>query len=191
MQSRRAVWSQLVLVLCLVLVSSWSAFAQDDTSVHRGRKYKAPPPTSHIEVVVSKKFNGKPIMNAAVVFDSTLNGKEEGNLEVKTDPEGKAVIDVIPTGSSVRVQIIANGFATYAESYLVTEPSRQIFVALLRPQEQISSYVDNEGKPAVRKPGVQEPIRPTAPAKPALASPPAPATTTPQSSSTPGTAPQQ
>jgi len=188
MTFRRAIWPQLILVLCFVLVSSWSAFGQDDSTAHRGRKYKAPPATSHIEVVVSKKFNGKPIMNAAVVFDSTLDGKEEGNLEVKTDPEGKASIDVIPTGSTVRVQIIATGFATYAEEYLVTEPNRQIFVSMLRPQEQISSYENNVGKAAARKPGVQEPIRPTQPAaKPAT---PAPATT-PQSSSTPSTAPQQ
>lgn len=124
-------------------------------------------------------------MNAAVVFDSKLNGKEEGNLEVKTDPDGKAVIDVIPTGSTVRVQVIATGFATYAQEYLVTEPSRQIAVSMLRPQEQISSYENNEGKATVRKPGVQEPIRPTTPAKPA----PAPAT--PQSSSSPNPAPPQ
>jgi hypothetical protein len=191
MRFRRAVWSQLVLVLCLVLVSSWSAFGQDNSSsAPRGRKYKAPPPTSHIEVVVSKKFNGKPIMNAAVVFDSTMNGKEEGNLEVKTDPDGKAVIDVIPTGSTVRVQIIATGFATYAEEYLVTEPSRQIFVSMIRPQEQISSYENNEGKATERKPGVQEPIRPTQPAKPASTPPPA-STTTPQGSTSSSTTPQQ
>jgi hypothetical protein len=188
MPSRPVVWSQLALVLCFALVSSSSfAFGQDDSSAHRGRKYKAPPATSHIEVLVSKKFNGKPIMNAAVVFDSTLNGKEEGNLEVKTDPDGKAVIDVIPTGSKVRVQVIATGYATYAEEYLVTEPSRQIAVSMLRPQEQISSYENNEGKAAERKPGVQEPIRPTTPAKPA----PAPATTTPQSSPSTNAAPPQ
>jgi hypothetical protein len=187
MPSRRAIWSQLAFVLCVVLVSSGSAFGQDDSSAHRGRKYKAPPATSHIEVLVSKKFNGKPIMNAAVVFDSTLNGKEEGNLEVKTDPDGKAVIDVIPTGSTVRVQVIATGFATYAQDYVVTEPSRQIAVSMLRPQEQISSYENNEGKAAVRKPGVQEPIRPTTPAKPA----PLPTPTTPQSSSSPNPAPPQ
>src|ERR1700722_4732788 len=168
MQSRRSVWFQLALVLCVVLVSSWSAFAQDDSSAHRGRKYKAPPPTSHIEVVVSKKFNGKPIMNAAVVFDSTLNGKEEGNLEVKTDPDGKAIIDVIPTGSKVRVQVIAPGFATFAEEYEVAEATKEISVSMIRPREQVSSYENNDGKAATRKPGVQEPIRPTTPAtKPA------------------------
>jgi hypothetical protein len=172
MPSRRA-WSQLALVLCIALVSCWSAFGQDDPTVRRGRKYKAPPATSHIEVVVLKKFNGKPISNAAVVFNSYIGGKEEGNLEVKTDPEGKATIDVIPTGSTVRVQVIATGFATYAQEYVVDEPTRQISVAMIRPQEQISSYENNEGKAAERKPGVQEPIRPTTPA-PAAPQPPPP-----------------
>jgi hypothetical protein len=191
MQSRRAIWSQLALVLCLVLVASVSAFGQDDSSAaHRGRKYKAPPSTSHIEVTVTKKFNGKPIMNAAVVFNSSLNGREEGNLEVKTDPDGKAIIDVIPTGSTVRVQVIATGFATYAEEYVVAEPSREIAVSMLRPQEQISSYMDNDGKAATMKPGVQEPIRPKTP-PPAPAAPPAPATTTPPDSTSSNAAPKQ
>jgi hypothetical protein len=186
MQSRRTALSQLALVLCIALVSCWSAFGQDDSTARRGRKYKAPPPTSHIEVQVVKKFNNKPITNAAVVFNTFMNGRPEGSMEVKTDPEGKAVIDIIPTGSTVRVQVIATGFATYAQEYVVSEPSRQISVAMLRPQEQISSYQNNEGKAAERKPGVQEPIRPTTP-------PPAapPATSTPPSSPTPDAAPKQ
>jgi hypothetical protein len=165
--------SQLTLALGIVLASTLPIRAQD-APVKRGRKYKAPPATSHIEVLVLKKFNGKPISNAAVIFDSTLDGKEEGNLEVKTDPDGKATIDVIPTGSTVRVQVIATGFATYADEYIVTEPSRQISVSMLRPQEQLSSYQDNTGKAAERKPGVQEPIRPTAPATPAPTPPATP-----------------
>lgn len=157
------------MIFCL------SAVAQD-APARRGRKYKAPPATSHIEVTVLKKFNGKPIMNAAVVFDATLDGKDQGNLEVKTDPDGKAAIDVIPTGSTVRVQVIATGFATFADNYVVDGPTRQIEISMLRPQEQLSSYQDNQGKAAIRKPGVQEPIRPTTPAtKPAP-----PATPTPQ-----------
>jgi hypothetical protein len=182
MQSRRAVWLQLALVLCITLVSCWPAFGQDDTTTRRGRKYKAPPATSHIEVTVVKKFNGKPIPNAGVVFNSYLNGKQEGNLEVKTDPDGKATIDVIPTGSKVRVQVIATGFATYAGEYDVNEPSRQISISMIRPQEQISSYENNEGKAADRKPGVQEPIRPTTPP---------PATSPSPSPSTPNVSPKQ
>jgi hypothetical protein len=162
MRCNRFVGLLFVFAFVFTVFSPHSAFAQD-SSQKKGRKYKAPPATSHIEVMVVKKFNGKPIMNAAVIFQSTLNGKDEGNLEVKTDPDGKATIDVIPTGSSVRVQVIATGFATFAEDYVVTEPSRQISVAMLRPREQVSSYEDNQGKDSSRKPGVQEPVRPTAP----------------------------
>jgi hypothetical protein len=172
MPLRRTVWSQLALLFCLALVSCLPAMAQDAPPKH-GRKYKAPPATSHIEVTVLKKFNGKPISNAAVIFDATLDGKDQGNLEVKTDPDGKATIDIIPTGSTVRVQIIATGFATYAEEYQVTEPSREITVSMVHPQEQLSSYQDNQGKAATRKPGVQEPARPTKPAVKPAPSPPA------------------
>lgn len=157
--------------LAFVLVPVVSLHAQDDTS--HLRKYKAPPPTSHVEVLVKKKFNGKPIPNAAVVFDATLNGKDEGNLEVKTDPDGKAQIDVIATGSTVRVQVIATGFATYAKEYLVDGPQKSIEITLLRPQEQISDYVDNSGKTSTRKPGVQDPVRPPTTVAPSTSSTPA------------------
>jgi hypothetical protein len=142
------------------------ADAQDH---QRGRKYKAPPETSHIEIEVLRASNGKPIPNAAVIFNPEKNGKDEGNLEVKTGPDGKAAIDVIPTGSKLRVQVIAGGFATFAEDYMVDTDKKEISVKLVRPQAQVSAYVDNTGKPSERKPGVQEPIRP----KPA----PAPTTT--------------
>jgi hypothetical protein len=150
----------LSLVLCSGLLST--AHAQVD-SAHRGRKYKAPPPTSHIEVDVVRSYNGKPIAGAAVVFRSVKDGKDEGNLEVKTNEQGKAVIDVIPMGSQVQVQVIANGFATYADTYLIPEQERTIEVKMLRPQEQISTYVDNHGKEAQIKPGIQEPAHPHSP----------------------------
>lgn len=163
--SRRRFWYQFVFVLCIALVTLPQAFGQ-----YRGRKYKAPPPTSRIQVQVVKKFNGKPIPNAAVVFNPSKDGKDLGNLEVKTDPDGKATIDVIPTGSTVRVQVIAGGYATFAQDYLIDQPTKEIVISILRPQAQVSAYEDNTGKPAERKPGVQEPIRPKpqpAPAKPA------------------------
>ncbi len=138
-----------------------AAHAQDDAPVsNRGRKYKAPPPTSHIEVLVLRNYNSKPVANAAVVFNSIKDGKDEGNLEVKTNEEGMAIIDVIPTGSKVGVQVIADGFATFADDYQVNETDRTITVKLLRPRAQVSEYVDNTGKPAQRQPGVQEPNHP-------------------------------
>ena len=180
------------VALCLfALVVSFApmhAHAQGDTTKpeKHGRKYKGPPDTSRIEVTVLKGFNKKPIMNAAVIFHPTKDGIDEGNLEMKTDPEGKSVIDVIPIGSKVTIQVIADGFATFAGVYQINEASRQIVISMLRPRAQVSAYVDNSGKPADLKPGVQEPIRPktkpAAPATPSAGSSTAPATTLPATS---------
>ena len=130
-----------------------------------GRKYKAPPETSRIEVTVLKGFNKKPVVNAAVIFHPIKDGQDEGNLEMKTDPDGKAVIDVIPTGSQVRIQVLADGFSTFAEDYTVNEANRAIVIEVVRPRAQISTYVDNQGKPAEIKPGIQDPVRPKLDAK--------------------------
>ena len=149
----------------------------------RGRKYKPPPETSHIVVVVTKKSNGKPVSNAAVVFRAVMDGVDQGNLELKTDPDGKATIDIIPTGSTLRVQVIADGFATFAQEYPITEPSRTIDVAMLKPRAQISAYADNEGKPSERKPGLQAPVDPSTKQPPPT--PPKPAPVPPSESNTP------
>ena len=154
--------------------------AQDDDNPapeKHGRKYKAPPDTSHIEVTVLKGFNKKPIDGAHVVFHPVKDGIDEGNLELKTHPDGKTVIDVIPTGSKVTIQVIADGFATFAQDYQIDQASRSITIEMIRPRAQISTYLDNQGKPAQIQPGVQEPIRPKKTA---------PATTPP--TTTPGTA---
>jgi len=159
--------------------------AQDDDAPAKpekhGRKYKAPPDTSHIEVTVIKDFNKKPIDGAHVVFHPVKDGVDEGNLEVKTHPDGKVTIDVIPTGSAVRIQVIADGFATFADDYIISEASRQITVAMIKPRAQVSTYVDNSGKPSQLNPGIQEPIRRK------KATPPAGNSTTPSTSTTPTT----
>jgi hypothetical protein len=177
----------------LSLASPLAAHGQDDTNVRRGRKYKAPPATSHIEVTVLKATNGKPISNAAVVFHSVKDGKDEGNLEVKTDPDGKAIIDVIPTGSDLQVQVIANGYATFGQNYLVDAATKDIAISMVRPRAQVSTYMNNSDRPSDRKPGVQEPNRPTQPGVPpagstAPATPPVPTPKAPESdpASTPG-----
>lgn len=173
MSLRRTVWSSFVLVACIALFASTQGLGQ-----YRGRKYKAPPPTSHIEVLVTKKYNGKPIAHAGVVFNPSKDGKDLGSLEVQTDPDGKAVIDIIPTGSTVRVQVIADGFSTFGQDYLIDQSSKEIAISMLRPQAQISAYEDNSGKTSQRKAGVQEPIRPTPVTPPAT--PPAQGTPAPQ-----------
>ncbi len=153
----------LALAIAGPLALASSALAQDTSAPRRGRKYKAPPDTSHIEVLVLRDNNQKPLPNAAVIFHAIKDGKDEGNLEVKTNEQGKAIIDVIATGSDVGIQVIADGFATYAGDYQVNEASRNIEIRMLRPRAQVSTYVDTHGQPSQRPDGVQEPATPATP----------------------------
>jgi hypothetical protein len=164
--------SLLVSVASVVTLAATLAPAQNE---RHGRKYKAPPETSHLEILVVKDSNGKILENAAVIFHPTKDGNDEGNLEIKSGTDGKAFIDIIPTGSQVGIQVIANGFTTYAGNLLLDGPSKQLIVRMKRPSTQVSAYGDNEAKDMNRSVGVQEPIRnagPTATPKPLPASAP-------------------
>lgn len=140
-RSRRLALAALTLA---VLSLSFSAHTQDNSK--RGRKYKAPPPTARVEVTVIRATNGKPVENAAVIFHPLVDGRDNGNMELKTNDEGKAVIDLLDIGSSVRLQIIAPGFQTYGEDYKVDKDNVAIEVKLKRPAEQYSIYKKSEGK---------------------------------------------
>ena len=126
-------------------------FAQDSTT-HRGRKYKAPPPTSRVEVTILRNDDGKPIENAAVVFQ--LEG-DKGNMELKTNEDGKANIDVLPTGSKVVLQVIAKGYKTFGGDYKIDKPEMTFEVKLKRPGQQYSIY-DNHPETANSKDGATE-----------------------------------
>ena len=106
----------------------------------RGRKYVPPPPTSKITVTVIKAANGKPVENAAVVFHPIKDGKDQGGLELKTDENGKATLDVIPIGDTLRLQVVATGYQTFGNDYPVTTDSKEISVKLRHPARQYSIY---------------------------------------------------
>lgn len=144
-------------------------------SERHGRKYKAPPETSHLEVLVVKDTNGKILENAAVIFHPSMDGIDEGNLEVKSGTDGKAFIDVIPTGSDVAIQVISTGYATYAGNIKLDKPSQQVTIRMVKPQAQVSAYEESVGRPSNRGVGVQEPVvraAPVASPKPLAASEP-------------------
>ncbi len=150
------------LAVAMAMVSAGAAQSTRDDG--HGRKWKPLPTLAHVVVTVTKGFDGKPMPHAAVVFHATLNGRDDGNLEVKTNQEGKATIDVIEVGSDVTLQVIANGFSTYAQNVKIDEPTKLFEVKLLRPREQVSVYENNLGKASELKPGIQEPPRPVIPA---------------------------
>jgi hypothetical protein len=124
-------------VLAALLLLPGLIYAQTTT---RGRKYVPPPPTSKITITVTKATNGKPVENAAVVFHPIKDGKDEGGYELKTDEEGKAVLDIIPIGDTLRLQVIATGYQTFGNDYPITTDSKDISVKLRHPAQQYSIY---------------------------------------------------
>lgn len=130
-----AIGFALILVIGLVTAHSQSGSK-------RGRKYKAPPPVAKIEVTVLRDLDKKPIENAAVIFH-TLN--ESGNMELKSNEDGKAMIDVLAIGDTMRLQVIAKGFQTYGQDYKIDKDQMNIEVRLKRPGEQYSIYKHHDG----------------------------------------------
>lgn len=142
----RSIQRFALLATSLCLAAGVMVFAQD--SGHRGRKYKAPPPTSRVDVTILRNDDGKPIENAAVVFQ--LVG-DKGNMELKTDEDGKTMIDVLQTGSKVVLQVIAKGYQTYGGDYSIDKPEMAIQVKLKRPGQQYSIYDNHSEKASAEK----------------------------------------
>lgn len=106
----------------------------------RGRKYKPPPPTCKMTVTVVRADNGKPVEDASVVFHPIEGGKVAGNMELKTNQDGKTSLDLIPVGDNVRVQVIATGFQTFGGEYELPGDSKEITIKLHKPGRQYSIY---------------------------------------------------
>jgi hypothetical protein len=138
----------LFVVIGLLLIVGLTLSAQDTN--RRGRKYKAPPPTSKIEVTILRDANGKPIENASVIFH--VDG-DKGNMELKSNEDGKSVIDVLPIGSTVRLQVIAKGYQTYGEDFKIDKPEMAFEVKMKRPGEQYSIYKNHDSAADPKKDG--------------------------------------
>ncbi len=140
----------LLAALLLAGLCFTPAHAQDQ---QRGRKYKEPPPVAHISVTVTRASNGKPVENAAVIFHTFHQGKDQGNMEVKTNEDGKAVLDIIPIGDEVQMQVFKSGFKTFGEDFTNDTPSRELAVQVKPPTGQYSTYqkapVDENGAQSV------------------------------------------
>jgi hypothetical protein len=149
-----------------LLAATMAAPGPNAAAQEHGRKWQPPPPTAPVTINVVKGFNNKPFENAGVVFRAVRNGKDDGTLEVKTDPDGNAKIDILEVGSHVLVQVIATGYATAAAEFDLTADGKQLTLKLQRPQAQASAYEDNTGKAKQTKPGVQERVIPKSSSQP-------------------------
>ena len=108
------------------------------------RKCKLPPAVSRIAVTVLRKDDDKPIPHAAVVFHAIEGDKDRGGLELKTNEDGVAVMDVIPIGDTVLLQVIANGYQTYGGEYKVNRADMALEIRLRRPGQQYSIYENQD-----------------------------------------------
>ena len=142
-----------VVLAGLALVFGSIQLSAQEKQPRRGRKYQVPPPSSRIEVTVLRDGSGKPIESAAVIFHPIEGDKDKGVMELKTNFDGKAMIDVIPIGDTVRLQIIAKGFKTYGQDFKVDKENVTMEIRMKRPGEQYSIYKEHPeaadaGKPA-------------------------------------------
>ena len=117
-------------------------------------------PTSDLRFVVVRDSDSKPVRNAQVVLHPVKRkGKQaKGEMELKTDVEGRTNIDGIPYGP-LRVQVLAQGFQTFGEDYKIDKAEIEITVKLKRPGGQYSVYENHgdEKKPDDQKPAPQKP----------------------------------
>jgi len=102
-------------------------------------------PTSRLRFVVVRDSDGKPVRNAEVVLHPVKRkGKQaQGEMELKTDAEGRTNVDGIPYGP-LRVQVLAPHFQTFGEDYEINKAEMEITVKLKRPGGQYSVY-ENHG----------------------------------------------
>ena len=131
---KRNVSMVMAVMIMLGLGMIRSARAQDDEG-----------PTSSLRFVVVRDSDGKPVRNAEVVLHPVKRkGRQaKGEMELKTDPEGRTNIDGIPYGP-LRVQVLAPHFQTFGEDYEINKAEMEITVKLKRPGGQYSVY-ENHG----------------------------------------------
>lgn len=151
--------SRYLFAVCAVFALALTALSLHAQVDKRGRKYKAPPATSKIEFTVLRDSSGKPIENASIIFhELDEKGHDTGNMELKTNEDGKTVIDVIAIGATLRVQVIAKGFQTYGNDFPIDKPEMAFDVRMKRPGEQYSTYKPHpENETPDKKPDAPKP----------------------------------
>jgi len=131
----------MLVAFAIMFSATLLARAQDDEG-----------PTSSIKVVVVRDTDGKPIKYAQVVLHPVnRKGKSKGEMDLKTDVDGRVSAEAIPYGA-VEIQVIAKGFQTFGQDYEVKQPDMEITVKLKHPGGQYSTYENHDDKAPPPKP---------------------------------------
>jgi Carboxypeptidase regulatory-like domain len=137
MRTTKVLWAVAGLISWLALAHVAAAQGDQDEDE----------PTAVLNFLIVKQDNGKPVRNAAVIMHSVnSHGKQgRGDLELKTDLDGKASFDGVPYGK-LRVQVLASGFQTFGQDYDVGQAQINVTIKLNRPQGQYSIYGNQSGE---------------------------------------------
>lgn len=132
------IWLGAIAWLTLGLASAQKSTQRDDKDEEE--------PTANVNFLILKQDNGKPIRNAAVIMHSVNSHGQQsrGDLELKTDLDGKASFDGVPYGV-LRVQVLASGFQTFGQDYEVKQSDISLTIKLNRPGSQYSIYGNPSG----------------------------------------------
>lgn len=119
-----------IVITVAIVLGLGLAWAQDDEG-----------PTSSLRFVVVRDSDGKPVRNAEIVLHPVKHkGKQaSGEMELKTDADGKTSVDGIPFGP-LQVQVLAPHFQTFGQDYQIDKPELEITVKLKHPGDQYSIY---------------------------------------------------
>ncbi|MGH9415008.1 MAG: hypothetical protein ACRD01_00105 [Terriglobales bacterium] len=111
----------------------------------RAQKPAAHPAVTTVRVTVSVlDSKGKPVKNAGVVMAQERvatgrMGKHPFNVEIHTDDQGKATVQGFAPGV-VLVQVIAHGYQTYGQAFIMKKADESVHVKLKPPRSQVTIY---------------------------------------------------
>jgi 5-hydroxyisourate hydrolase-like protein (transthyretin family) len=126
--------SDLPLTLAALLVVSFSTASAQRTS-------PLLLDTSEVRVMV-RDTTGLPVRDAKVVMHVMKRGTDQGELEVRTDQDGRVEQDIIPIGNLVHLEILAPGYQAYRTDYQVNALVKNLVVRL--KQQPMLQTVANE-----------------------------------------------
>jgi hypothetical protein len=115
---------RIALLAACLLVFSFAALAEDAT----------------LSFTVTKP-NGKPLHNASIILHPVDKHGRQSNkgLELKSNREGKASYAGVPYGR-LRIQVIAPGYQTYGQDFVINQLDQEIAIKMEKPKEQYSIY---------------------------------------------------
>lgn len=109
------------------------------------QKPAAAPAVTTVRVTVSVMDpKGQPVKNAGVVMaqQRVATGrmsKHPFNVEIHTDDQGKATVQGFAPGV-VLVQVIAHGYQTYGQAFIMKKADESVHVKLKPPRSQVTIY---------------------------------------------------